>query len=615
LHALDEFPDAPVVSTIGSESEGQLRQFRRLSVADTLARFLSQAAGKPPALLDLTAVDGADGAVRKALVTVATQALGRISGDRIAAHGDQLVVSGDDLLAAVLDARPDGWPEAVLAAQRIAIGGSPGALVRFQRTDGGGDIEVFTTRPDTIFGASFLAVSPSHPVAQLADEARWEAFRAECARVGDDPQAKAGVPLGVSVANPFLPDRALPVWLGNFVVDSYGTGAAGGCPACDQRDLDFARRYGLSVYSIVCPPGEDPDTYQVGSSSYPGGEGTIINSGFLSGLPVAEAIPAAVAHLAGLGRAVPTVQYRRRPLVIADAAPDDQGDLSHLGRSWRFTPSFLTAAGLVARAGRPHALHVTVAENATRHLLDARVLSRALRPGTEPWNEVVLVGDVTEQSGPSVPAVHGEARDAARLAILSDTPPERDVEWSDKRYAAAVKFLDVAGRLFAPGGQRADGSRPGVDRATLENSVVRAVANLEGSLQRRRTNTAVAAVREIVAAAGGTAPDAPAQAFLASVVYAILPDLAERGLASAGQSGAAAPPWPRTSRPGDGADLVELVVQVNGKKRGVVRVARDAGEDAVVEAVRADASLRVHLGDAPVRKTVVVPNRLVNLLV
>lgn len=614
MHALDEFPDAPVVSTVGSESEGQLRQFRRLSVADTLARFLSQVTGKPSALLDMTAADGADETIRKALVTGATEALGRLSADRITAHGDQLVLTSDDLLAAVLDARPAGWPEAVLAAQRIAIGGSPGALVCFERTDGGGDIEVFTTRPDTIFGASFLAVSPSHPAAQLADEARWEAFRAECARVGGDPQAKAGIPLGVSVANPFLPDRALPVWLGNFVVDSYGTGAAGGCPACDQRDLDFAWRYGLPVYSIVCPPGEDPDTYQVGSSSYAGRDGTIINSGFLSGMPIAEAIPAAIAYLADHGRAVPTIQYRRRPLVIADAAPDGQGDLPLLGRSWRFTQPFLTAAALVAPGGRPHALHVTVAENATRHLLDARVLSRALHTGAEPWDELVFVGEVAEPSGAPVSALHGEGGDAARLAILSDTPPERDTEWSDKRYTAAVKFLDGAARLFAPGGQEADGSAPRVDRAALENTVARAVANLEGSLQRRRTNTAVAAVREIVAAADGIAPDAPAQAFLASAVYAVLPDLAARGLAAAGQSTAAPPAWPHTSRPDDGADLVELVVQVNGKKRGVVRVARDADAATVVEAVRADASLRAHLGDAPVRKTVVVPNRLVNLL-
>jgi leucyl-tRNA synthetase len=594
---LDEFlhADSPLVSTIGYEGEGHLRRFRRLTVADTLSRFAAQTTGAPSQVIGLPGPD------RATLVPGAVAILTELPGSRLAIHGDHLVLAGDDLLADILAASTDSrWPESVLAAQRVAIGGSPGALVRFARTDGGGDIEVFTTRPDTIFGASFLAVSPTHPLARLAEPAQWDAFRAECARVADDPRAKAGVPLGIEVANPFLPDRTLPVWLGNFVVDSYGTGAAGGCPACDQRDLDFARRYGLPVYSIVCPPGEDPGTYEVGPSSYAENAGIIINSGFLSGRPVAEAIPAAIAQLVELGRAAPTVQFRRRALVLAQSAPPAESDASSLVGSWRFTDGFLTAAALVGPVDRPHTLHVTVAETATRHLLETRVLHRALgRSSAEPWDEVVLIGDVT---GPAVLPV-GPA-DALRVAILSDAPPERDLDWSDQRYAAAVKFVEGASRLLEP-------TSTGLDRDALAGTVTRAAASLENSLQRRRTNTAVAAVREIVAAASGTPLSRPALVFLVSLLYSVLPDVAVQGL----DGSTAVPAWPRTHAPGIAADLVELVVQVNGKKRAVIQVARDGDEQAVVQAVLADAALQAHLGGKPVRKTIVVPNRLVNILV
>jgi leucyl-tRNA synthetase len=623
LQSLDESRSVPsaIVSTIGFEGEGQLRRFRRLSVADVLVRYISQTVRQPVTLLDVAVVGGADEAARKQLIPSAIEALNQLPRARLVISGNQLALRGDDLLGLVLEAGKElRWSEAILAAQRVAIGRSQGAFVCFARTDGGGDIEVFTTRPDTLFGASFIAVSPNHPVAQLAEPAQFEAFRAECDRAGDDPNAKVGMPLGLWVHHPFIPERVLPVWLTNFVVETYGTGAAGGCPACDQRDLDFARRYGLSVSSIICPPGMDPATYQVGASAY-ADDGTIINSGFLSGLPVAKAIGAAIARLVELGRGRPAVQYRRRPLVVAEAAAStDDGEVHHLNRPWRFTVPFLTAAALVlpaaATKGCSHLLHVTAPETATRHLLDARLLSRALEDGRgstqrEPWEEIVLIGKVSDSSEKYAPGAPLWKRDALRLAVLADTPPDRELQWSDRRYAAALKFVEGANKLFS-----SPGRAQGVDKASLAKKVADASASLDSALRRRRTNTAVAAAREIVGDAAESAElDSSAQAFVASLLYPLLPDLAAKGLAAAGSSPITPPAWPDVAEQGGDAELIELIVQINGKKRGAVHVAANPDEEQVTAAIRADESLNAHLGEKPIRKVVVVPNRLVNLVI
>lgn len=612
----------PTVSTAGSEGESELRRFRRLTVADVLVRHISQQLGRPAMLMDVTAA-GTDGAGRGESAAAAIAALDRLPPERLTVSGGTLTLEGDDLLELVLEANAEsGWPESILAAQRVSIGRSRGALVRFARADGGDDIEVFTTRPDTIFGASFVAVSISHPVARLAPEHRLAAFQAECDAAADDPNAKIGIPLGIAVRNPFDPERLLPVWLANFVVDTYGTGAAGGCPSCDQRDLDFARRYGLDTPTIVCPPGSDPDTYEVGPLAH-SGTGTIINSGFLSGLPVDQAIDAAIDRLAEIGIGRPAVQYRRPSLVVADASPADQADVHYRSSPWRFSSAFLTAAALVVppagTAWRPHVVHVTEPELATRHLLDARVLLRALTGGQgtsrrEPSEEIVLIGEVTGSAGGSARPGPAWADDALRLAVLADTPPDRELEWHDGRHAVAVKFAESVGRLFPAAPMEAKA----VDRADLAAGVAKTAERLADALRRRRLNTAVAAAREIVgeaaaqAAPAGLAP--PAAELVASLLYALLPDLAGKGLALAGAPADTVPAWPGLGRAA-AAGTVELAVQINGKKRGVVRVAPEADTDAVLAAVHADQALATQLDGKAVRKVVVVPNRLVNLVV
>jgi leucyl-tRNA synthetase len=229
-----------------------------------------------------------------------------------------------DLLAA-LDGL-DRWPERVRLMQANWIGRSEGARVRFplaaaSGTGAAGDlpaeVEVFTTRPDTLFGMSFLAVAAEHPLAAAAAarDPRAAAFVADCRRLGTSEAAieaaeKRGHDTGFRVVHPFT-GREYPVWIANFVLMEYGTGAIFGCPAHDQRDLDFARAYGLSVTPVVLPPGAEASHFSVGTDAFTG-DGTAFNSGFLDGLDVAAAKRAAIARLEEMGAGTGVVNWRLR---------------------------------------------------------------------------------------------------------------------------------------------------------------------------------------------------------------------------------------------------------------------------------------------------------------
>jgi len=614
----------PIVSTVGHPDEGAVRRFRRWSVADVRARYLSQTVGEITTLLDVPVLPAEDDAARARMVPSAIAVLERLSRTRIENAGDRLDLAADDVLedvARASDASP--FPKHILAAQRVAIGGSRGALVSFRRTDGRGEIEVFTTRPDTLFGATFLAVAPGHPTAREADPESLAAFRAECARADEGGTAKIGVPLGIAVEHPFVAGQTLPVWLGNFVVEGYGTGAAGGCPAIDQRDLDFARRYQLPAIPIICPPGQNPDTYRIGAAAHPG-DGTMINSAFLDGMPVAQAIDTAIERLSMTGRGRPATQYRRSPLPIADASIPERADVERDGRPWRFTDALLTAAWFCAPNAfgqrTPQALHVTTPETATGHLLDARILWRALAydaepfASPEPWDRIALVGDVLDPPTSFVPAEHAwENGDAMRIAVLADTPPERDLTWSEERHTAAAKLLERAAAMLA-----SPDATAGLDSAQLAPQIAPVAARLEAALRFGKINAAVAAAHQLITESAAHAQqglDASAQRLVGALLYALLPDTALRGLAAGWQPTIAAPSWPQLAAQHADTMTVEVLVQINGKKRGVVHVARDAGELDVLSAVRADNTLAAQLAETPVRKTVLVPNRLVNLVV
>ncbi|MEA2950605.1 MAG: leucyl-tRNA synthetase, partial [Alphaproteobacteria bacterium] len=205
----------------------------------------------------------------------------------------------EDLLTS-LD-RLERWPEKVRLMQKNWIGRSEGLLIRFMldaatAPNKDSELEIFTTRQDTLFGASFVAVSPDHPLATAAAAAKNPAlatFIAECKRMGTaqaeiETVEKLGFDTGIKALHPFDAAWRLPVYVANFVLMDYGTGAIFGCPAHDQRDLDFARKYGLPVTPVVCPEGQDPKTFVIGNTAYDG-DGRMINSRFLDGMTIAEA--------------------------------------------------------------------------------------------------------------------------------------------------------------------------------------------------------------------------------------------------------------------------------------------------------------------------------------
>jgi leucyl-tRNA synthetase len=222
----------------------------------------------------------------------------------------------EELLDAIGDL--ERWPERVRLMQQNWIGRSEGARVFFANAGTDERIEVFTTRQDTLFGASFLALSPNHPLAlRLAEkDTELAAFIAECNRMGTseaviEAAEKRGYPTGLDAVHPFDESRHVPIWVANFVLMEYGTGAIFGCPAHDQRDLEFARKYGLPVIPVVLPPGADPATFAIGDAPYLD-DGTVFNSAFLDGLSVAEAKRAAAERLQTLGRGERTIAYRLR---------------------------------------------------------------------------------------------------------------------------------------------------------------------------------------------------------------------------------------------------------------------------------------------------------------
>ena len=467
----------------------------------------------------------------------------------------------------------DRWPERVRLMQAKWIGRSEGARLNFALTEPAGEIvegEVYTTRPDTLFGMSFLALAPEHPLsaAVAARDPAAAEFIAECRRMGTSEAAietaeKRGYDTGLRVRHPFLKDATFPIWIANFVLMEYGTGAIFGCPAHDQRDLDFARKYGLSVVPVVLPPGADPATFAVGNEAYVG-PGTIFNSGFLDGLAVDPAKRRVIEELERLGVGHGEVNWRLRdwgisrqrywgcpiPVIHCEACgvvpvPDQQlpvklpddvtfdrpgNPLDH-HPTWKHVAcpkcgaaarretdtcdTFVDSAWYFARYCSPHADVPAVAaavahwmpvdqyiggiEHAILHLLYSRFFTRAMkRTGhiavDEPFAGLFTQGMVTHESYRSAPGPNGTwlypeevvkqpdgavvhsgtgepvvvgrveamskskrntvdpeaiitryGADTARWFILSDNPPERDMEWTESGVAGAYRFTQ---RLF-----------------------------------------------------------------------------------------------------------------------------------------------------------------------
>ncbi|MDP3173980.1 MAG: leucine--tRNA ligase [Phenylobacterium sp.] len=660
----------------------------------------------------------------------------------------------DDLLEGLKDL--DRWPEKVRLMQENWIGRSKGLKFSFlfagETPSGFEDgIEVYTTRPDTLFGASFVGVAPDHPLAEMIAQANpaAAAFIAECRKGGAseaeiETAEKIGFNTGLRVAHPFDPEWTLPVWIANFILMDYGTGAIFACPAHDQRDLDFARKYALPVTPVVLPPGEDPAAFALGDEAYTG-PGVIFNSRFLDGLEVEPAKALAVERMEALGRGEGATVYRLRdwgvarqrgwgcPIPVIHCAkcgpqpvardqlpvelPDDM-DFSRPGNalarhpSWKHVacPScggeaeretdtldtFVDSSWYFARFAEPHAdapidkdaadywlavdQYVGGVEHAVLHLLYARFVTRALADEgmlsvKEPFaglftqgmvthetyrrqngeyveparieietkgdlrtarlidtGEPVTIGDIEKMSKSKrnvvTPEEISEAYgvDAARLFVLSDSPPERDVQWTSGGVQGAWRFVNRVWEEFdtqiAAGAQGAAGD----DAASL--AIRKATHRLTKAVTEAfefRFNSGIARLYEFLNLlkanpAKGASPAALAARQEALVAFArlmapITPHLAEECWARIGGEGmVTSAPWPIYDPALVVDDVLTLPVQVNGKRRGEIRAPAGAEAAEVEKIVLDDPEITRRLEGLSIRKVIVVKDRIVNIV-
>jgi len=643
------------------------------------------------------------------------------------------------------------WPERVRLMQENWIGRSEGARVHFRLKGREDRLEVYTTRPDTLFGASFCAIAPDHPLAveRAAGDPELAMFLAECARGGTseaaiETQEKRGRDTGLRALHPFDESWELPVYVANFVLTEYGSGAIFGCPAHDQRDLDFARAYGLPVRPVVAPPDVEPDQFSVGNVAYTG-DGRLINSGFLDGLGVAAAKLAATERLVACGSGESAVTWRLRdwgvsrqrywgcPIPIIHCAacgvvPVPEADLPVLlpedvafgrpgnpldhhptwkhvtcpacgGAALRETDTFDTffesswyfarfcspdaAGGLDKRAvdyWLPVDQYIGGIEHAILHLLYSRFFTRALqRCGylslSEPFDGLMTQGMVCHETyrdadgawlspdevtrGGDGPPIGPDGRavtagrsekmskskknvvdpegiieafgaDTARLFMLSDSPPERDLEWTDAGIEGAWRYINRLWRMVdepehevAPVGAPMPATLGTADRETLAE-VHRTIDRVTDDLQKFGFNRAIARIREcsnrVAAHPAGDAGTAWVRRFaletITRLIGPMMPHLAEELWQRLGHGDLLAEqPWPIADPAMLTDDRITVGVQVNGKLRGTLDLARDSADEDVRAAALALPKVVLAMNGRVPRSVVVVRNRIVNVVV
>ena len=653
---------------------------------------------------------------------------------KITAFAEELLTALDTL---------DQWPEKVRIMQRNWIGKSEGLKFQFTLSDGE-KLDVFTTRPDTLFGASFVGLSPDHPLTQelAKTDLKLQDFIAECRKTGTaeaeiEKAEKLGYDTGLTAAHPFDPNWKLPVMVANFVLMGYGTGAIFGCPAHDQRDLDFAHKYGLSVVPVVVPSDADAKTFSVGKEAYVG-PGKLANSKFLDGMTVEEAKAEVAARLEKAGVGERTVNYRLRDWLVSRQRPwgcpipmvhcakcgvvalaesdlpvllPEKIDFSKSGNpldrdlAWKNVTcpqcggpahrdtdtldTFADSSWYFARFCDPHAdapvnkaaadywlpvdQYIGGIEHAILHLLYARFFTRAMnRLGLigiqEPFagmftqgmvchetyrdadgwitpDEVVKEGGKAYRKDNHAPVEIGSSEkmskskknviapeaiisdfgaDTIRWFMLSDTPPERDIEWTDAGAEGCWRFVQRVWRLVSEAeGLPAPGTKaaPADDASNaLRQSAHKAIAAVTGDLAGLRFNRAVAqlymlsnAIADAPKADGAVRREALEAMVLLSAP--MMPHLAEECWRALGhQTFVAETSWPTHDPALLKSDTVTIAVQVNGKRRGEVVVARDADNKTVEAAALAEEGVKRALDGAAPKKVIVVPGRIVNIV-
>ena len=666
----------------------------------------------------------------------------------------------------------DHWPEKVRLMQKNWIGRSEGLTLRWEivpetAPNSDREIAVYTTRPDTLFGASFLAISADHPLAKeaAAKDQAIETFCEECRRAGTSLAAletaeKKGMDTGIRVRHPFDPSWELPVYIANFVLMDYGTGAIFGCPSGDQRDLDFARKYNLPVVPVVMPRDGDAASFAIGDIAYDG-DGVMINSRFLDGMSIEEAFDTVASKLsaASLGNAPQAerkVNFRLRdwgisrqrywgcpiPVIHCDDCgvlpvpkqdlpvklPDDvtfdqPGNPLDRHPTWRHVAcpqcgkdarretdtmdTFVDSSWYFVRFTAPwenqptdeaaanHWLpvdqYIGGIEHAILHLLYSRFFTRAMRETghldvkepfkglftqgmvvhetysrgsglTREWvspadirieevdgqrsatllstGENIAIGSIEKMSKSKKNVVDPDdiiasyGADTARFFVLSDSPPDRDVIWSEAGVEGAHRFTQRMWRLVSEAADTLKSVKPNPAREgealVISQIAHRTLKAVQGDYDKLAFNKAVARIYEFVNAlaaplgkvAAGQADAAYQSAareaveILIALVAPITPHLAEECSAVLGNSNMiATSPWPSYDEVLVIENEIVYPVQINGKKRAELTIARDADQNAVQQAVLALDAVKSALNDQAPKKIIVVPQRIVNIVV
>ncbi|MCC7167379.1 MAG: leucine--tRNA ligase [Rhodospirillales bacterium] len=647
--------------------------------------------------------------------------------------------------------RLERWPERVRLMQENWIGRSEGLRLTFALEGRDQGVEIFTTRPDTLFGASFLAIAANHPLAQeLAKiDAKLAAFVAECNRMGTSEEAietaeKKGFDTGLKAIHPFIDGRTVPVYIANFVLMDYGTGAIFGCPAHDERDLEFARQYGLDVIAVVAPTDADPATFAIGDTPHLD-DGRLIRSDFLNGLNVAQAKKAAIERIEQMGQGQRTVNWRLRdwgvsrqrywgcPIPIIHCAscgivpvpetdlpvvlPEDVGfdkpgnPLDH-HPSWKnvscptcgkparretdtfdtfFESSWYFARFCAPVEGQaftksavdywmPVDQYIGGIEHAILHLLYSRFFTRALKDCgylsvKEPFAGLLTQGMIchetyraadgawlfptevekgadgrTVQAGGGQPVAVGRSEkmskskknvvdpegiiatygaDTARLFMLSDSPPERDLDWTEAGVEGAWRYINRLWRMVSePPAPIAAKGQPMPDLTpaglALWRLTHKTIAGVTDDLDRFHFNKAVARIRELSNGLADLPADTPGLGWLERNVLEIIVRLAGPMVPHLGEAlwrelghddllvDAA---WPQP----DPALLVDetivVAVQVNGKLRGELALPLDVDKAIAEKEALALANVQAAMAGKAPKRVIVVPNRIVNVVV
>jgi leucyl-tRNA synthetase len=631
------------------------------------------------------------------------------------------------------------WPEKVKLMQKNWIGKSFGCEINFEIDKEKEKIKIFTTRPDTIFGASFIALSIDHPIAKKFEKNKdFQKFKTECSKSGTTEEAlaiadKIGFNTNLFAFHPFKKEMRLPIYIANFVLMDYGTGAIFGCPAHDQRDLDFANKYKLNILPVVRPPEADPKKFKIDKEAYTE-DGIMFNSDFLNGLTVAKAIEKAIEVLKIKKTGEKKITFRLKdwgvsrqrywgcpiPIVYnqkGEALPVDRKELPVLlpekidlnvtgnplekHSNWKFTKlasgekviretdtldTFVDSSWYFLRFCSPKYKnygyqfedinywmpvdqYIGGVEHAILHLLYSRFFMRALAFNNkkfsyiEPFESLFTQGMVCHETykneknkwlypdeieknsqgsfvtksdkkkvivGPSesmskskkntidpeeMIKVYGA--DSIRWFMLSDSPPERDVQWSQEGVSAAFKFIQKVWALNEEIVNMKTSSTDYEDIA-LQKAVNKTIYNVTKNLDNFQYNVVIANIHEIYNLFHNCVVNKKTSSKILKnewekivmLLLPLIPHLAHECCEKINKKFY----WPKYNLELLKEDNCKIVIQVDGKKRGILEMPINSEEVSVIKKSKQIDNVLKFIGNAVIIKNIYIKNKLLNFI-